>query len=392
MENKSVKNFYIMTPKIFFKFTLILVIFSFVHSGNAQNIIRGRSEITFPDIPGLITLKCDLHSHTVFSDGLVWPTIRIEEAWREGLDAIAISDHIEYLPHTNDMIIKHGRSYQLTTNLAASLGILVIPAAEITRGEPPGHWNCLFVTNYEALVRKDYFEAVSNAFAQGCFIFWNHPGWKQPDWKSVWYKEQDIVYKRGHLHGIEIVNGDTYDPISHRWCIEKKLTLIGNTDIHNPIALDYATTDGYHRPMTLVFAKNRSLAAIREALFERRTAVWFENTIFGDVEYLEPLFQRSIQITILQPDIKPKGRTLLHIKNSSPVTYHLVLKKNLKEVSVPKKISLAAQKTVLLEIRNGTNNFVGPRQITLPYSVTNLVVEPGKPLETDLKFTLNFLK
>lgn len=384
-------NFFMKAKRII-HIGIYILLFNFIININAQHIVRARSEIPFPDIPGFITLKCDFHSHTVFSDGLVWPTIRIEEAWREGLDAIAISDHIEYLPHTNDMIIKHGRSYQLTTNLASSLGIIVIPAAEITRGEPPGHWNCLFVTNIDALVRKDYFEAVSNAFAQGAFIFWNHPGWKQPDWKSVWYKEQETVYKRGQLHGIEIVNGDTYDPISHKWCIDKKLTMVGNTDIHNPIMLDYAVTDGKHRPMTLVFATKRSSDGIREALFARRTAVWFENTLFGDAEYLEPLFQRSVQITTLNPDMKPKGRVLLHIKNTSPVTYELVLRKQLKEISVPKKLTLVAQKTVLLEIRNGTNSFSGAKEISIPYSVTNLKVAPDKPLETELKFTFNFVK
>ena len=45
------------------------------------------------------TLKCDFHIHTVFSDGKVWPDIRVAEAWQEGLDAIAITDHIEYRPN-----------------------------------------------------------------------------------------------------------------------------------------------------------------------------------------------------------------------------------------------------------------------------------------------------
>ena len=27
--------------------------------------------------------------HTVFSDGTVWPTVRVTEAWEEGLDAMA---------------------------------------------------------------------------------------------------------------------------------------------------------------------------------------------------------------------------------------------------------------------------------------------------------------
>ncbi len=53
----------------------------------------------FPDIPGYETLICDFHMHTVFLDGLVWPTVRVSEAVEEGLDAISITDHIEYLPH-----------------------------------------------------------------------------------------------------------------------------------------------------------------------------------------------------------------------------------------------------------------------------------------------------
>jgi hypothetical protein len=58
--------------------------------------VRGgeRHEIAIPDIPGYTILKCDLHMHTVFSDGVVWPTVRVEEAWEDGLDAIAITDHM----------------------------------------------------------------------------------------------------------------------------------------------------------------------------------------------------------------------------------------------------------------------------------------------------------
>ena len=41
-----------------------------------------RHEIHFPNLPGYQTLKCDLHMHTVFSDGEVWPTVRVREAWR----------------------------------------------------------------------------------------------------------------------------------------------------------------------------------------------------------------------------------------------------------------------------------------------------------------------
>ena len=60
-----------------------------------------RQEIHFPDLPGYQTLECDFHSHTVFSDGSVWPTVRINEAWREGLDTIAIRG-VEPLLRTTD--------------------------------------------------------------------------------------------------------------------------------------------------------------------------------------------------------------------------------------------------------------------------------------------------
>ena len=57
-------------------------------------VMQARTAVNIPDVPGYVTLKCDFHIHTVFSDGYVWPTVRADEAWREGLDAIAITDHI----------------------------------------------------------------------------------------------------------------------------------------------------------------------------------------------------------------------------------------------------------------------------------------------------------
>ena len=57
-----------------------------------------RDLIRVPDIPGYTTLKCDFHIHSAYSDGSVWPDVRVNEAWNEGLDAIAITEHIEYRP------------------------------------------------------------------------------------------------------------------------------------------------------------------------------------------------------------------------------------------------------------------------------------------------------
>ena len=52
---------------------------------NAQQADVNR-EIVFPDIDNHLTLVSDFHSHTAFSDGDVWPTIRVEEADKDQLD------------------------------------------------------------------------------------------------------------------------------------------------------------------------------------------------------------------------------------------------------------------------------------------------------------------
>ena len=86
-----------------------VLILCFAFWGKAQV----RNEIRVPDPEGYRTLKCDFHIHTVFSDGLVWPTVRVDEAYREGLDAIALTEHLEYRPHRQDIIASHNRSYEI---------------------------------------------------------------------------------------------------------------------------------------------------------------------------------------------------------------------------------------------------------------------------------------
>jgi histidinol phosphatase-like PHP family hydrolase len=77
-----------------------------------------------PDLPGYKTLKADFHLHTVFSDGEVWPTTRVAEAWRDGLDVIALTDHTDYQPHTGDVNVDLTRPHELAKGLADAAGII----------------------------------------------------------------------------------------------------------------------------------------------------------------------------------------------------------------------------------------------------------------------------
>ena len=59
--------------------------------------------IEFPDVDGYRTFSVDLHTHSVFSDGMVWPIIRMQESERDGLTLMAVTEHLEYQPHREDI-------------------------------------------------------------------------------------------------------------------------------------------------------------------------------------------------------------------------------------------------------------------------------------------------
>ncbi|UCD37235.1 MAG: histidinol-phosphatase, partial [Fidelibacterota bacterium] len=181
-----------------------------------------RSEINVPDILGFKTLKCDFHVHTVFSDGSVWPPIRIIEAWQEGLDAIALTEHLEHQPHREDIPTHHGRSIELASQRAQEFDLILIKGAEITRSMPPGHFNAIFIEDIDLLVRVNYQDAIKAAIDQGAFVFWNHPGWRQPETIPRWYAVHDTLLQEGWMHGIEVANDREYYPLAVRWALEKR--------------------------------------------------------------------------------------------------------------------------------------------------------------------------
>jgi hypothetical protein len=367
----------------------------FAAGSDAAAQSRARTELQFPDLPGLVTLKCDFHIHTVFSDGSVWPTVRVEEAWRDGLDAIAMTDHIEYQPHGVDVSTNYGRSFTLAATAARPLGLLVIRAGEITRGEPPGHLNALFLTNIAALRTNDtvlrtndFREAVKAAIEQGAFVFWNHPGWKQTNHQAVWYAEQGELYDRGWLRGIEIVNGPDYEAGPHQWCLDKKLTMLANSDVHGPIGWDYNLAAGEHRPLTLVLAKSKTEAAIKEALFARQTVVYSAGQLIGDEAFLRPLFLQSLEVKSGPARLKAKTKTLIQLFNRSPVAFRLEPAGKVPEVSLPKTVVLQPGRTSILELTGTTNRLSGSRVLSLPFRVTNLKTGPETSLQVQLPVTV----
>ncbi|MEJ5238629.1 MAG: Sb-PDE family phosphodiesterase [Limisphaera sp.] len=371
--------------------SLLLLNFGLTHPSHGHD--RARAPLRVPDLPGFLTLKCDFHTHTVFSDGKVWPDIRAEEAWREGLDAIAITDHIEHQPHKKDLPTAHNRSYQIARGHGEALQILVIPGSEITRSMPPGHLNAIFLKDATRLDVPDWRDALAEARRQGAFIFWNHPGWRaqQPDGRARWYPEHDQLLAQDQLHGIEVVNERDYYPEAHAWCLEKNLTMLSNSDIHNPIGLDYDLHLGDRRPVTLVFARERSLDAIREALFARRTAVLAGHRLIGRDEHVRPIFERSLRILTPQVRVRGTGRAYVQIQNDSDIPYELRFRAEDPDLAFPGELRLPAGRVALLEVRGRAADRQGQRTVRLTCEVTNVLIRPDTPLTAHLEFQVTLV-
>ncbi len=368
---------------------LVIIVMAFAMPAGAQS----RREIKIPDVPGYRVLKFDLHMHTVFSDGKVWPTIRVQEAWREGLDGISITDHIEYVPFKKDIPVNYNRPYEIALPEAEKLGILLIRGAEITRNMPPGHINAIFLEDVDRLNTEKWEDAVKAAFDQKAFIFWNHPGWKgqQPDGIAKWYDEHTMMLEKGWMHGIEMVNEFEYYPEAHQWCLEKNRTMVGNSDVHDPIAMAYDPMKGERRPLTLVLAKEKTLESVREALFAGRTVVYWKNSLMGRAEHLSPIFNQSVAIEKTTVEIKPKGRAYFQIRNISEIEYELDLAGSVADFDAPKTLTIPAERTVVFYLRSLKEDAKGQVKPDLPYVVKNLKTAPDAGLPVTFPVTVNFI-
>ena len=282
------------------KFSFLLVcctitIYTYSQAGHSHRMERS---LKFPDIAGYKTMKCDLHQHTVFSDGHVWPNIRVQESLKDGLDAISLTEHLEWLPHKDDIPYPdRNRSYEIALEEAANHNLIIIRGSEITRKMPPGHSNAIFIEDANKLLIDDSLKVFQEAKRQKAFIFWNHPSWtsQRPDGIATLTDMHRRLIREGLLDGIEVVNEHTYSDEALKIALDNNLTIMGTSDIHGLI--DWAHDVPYgHRPITLVFAKTATSEAIHEGLSNRRTVVVHNNLLIGRDEFLIPLVEASLKI------------------------------------------------------------------------------------------------
>ncbi len=352
-----------------------LLLISFLVLLTATPALAERKIINLPDIPGFVTLKCDFHLHTVFSDGNIWPTMRIDEALRDGLDVIAITDHLgaatrkEFIPADENAGWKIGEKYATERNL------ILVHGTEITGKQmPPGHFNALFIRDASLISKDSVWDSLEAAALQGAFIQWNHPGWKaqQPDGVPKMYDIHKRLIAKGYLHGIEFFNHSDSYPAVLDMCREHNLAVMGNSDNHTVISEAYPRPLNINRPMTLVMARERTHDALKEALFAGRTLVWFRDILAGKEEYAKPFFHQCVSVG--KPFFQNNRSVFFEVTNVCDIPFTLI--------NGPSK----ALSSVVLPANSRTRMVIG-KSLSLPlaYDVKNILTGGENMLRIELK-------
>lgn len=390
--------------RILFAVLLTAAAFTVAGHGPASKVEATDRVIQFPDTPNHRVLKIDLHTHSVFSDGHVWPRTRVEEALRDGLDALAITEHLEWQPHLADLPhVDRNRAFEIAREAATDTDLIIIAGSEITREAPAGHVNAVFIKDanrllmpgepssqpfdaekyYEQANRWPAREALLAARAQDAFVFWNHPYWtdQTPSGIATLPNFHKLNIEADLLHGIEIANGATYSEEAFQIALDHDLTLIGVSDVHNLIDWDYEPHNGGHRPVTLVLAKEKSASAIRNALFDGRTVVWFRNLLMGREPHLRPVVQSSIQVVSAEYVNDEVHIVKLTLRNRSDARFQLQNKSELTFMNHGDLIELPPNDDFDLYVKPGSRV---PSMI-LSFNVINALTAPKTPLTLDMQ-------
>lgn len=366
-----------------------------------------------PDIPGYLTLTGDFHVHTVFSDCTTWPTTRVAEAYQDDLDMLAITDHLDtrhrkmvkkgYFTETCDQ----NTSFKLASDAGDKYGVRVLHGAEVTRGLRlfPGHFNTHFITDAlpitEALEAEDgqiaderereekaILNGLKAARKQGAFITFNHPNWEpQQPVRTEWLPIHEQVFKAGMMDGIEIVNHSVgYSPEGFHWAIERGLTVVSGTDCHKEMfeLVDYAA--GERRSRTLIFAKENTEESIKEALFEGRTLVYYDDCFYGPEAWMRPFFDSAIEVVSKKVS---KSKISVTLRNTTSVPVYLAKDEGSENLCIPfvTKLSPGEQLTLSASPLNGGKEF-GFKECDFNLKVLNYFIDADKPLAVSWHFVI----
>lgn len=249
----------------------------------------------FPRVGPYEVISGDFHMHTKYSDGKLTTRERVEESYRWGYDAIAVTDHgkatayrvAKYVGEPLGMVVIRG----FETGIAKKehLVVLNVPTDYKIRdahnwAEKPGEAKAFYQQELEGIAKV------------GGVVIYPHPhvGYREP---VLWGIRQGIIqgveYKNGVVgDGWNTVkdHGTSWYPSAVEFAMRHNLAIMAHSDVH-------ATRQPDTSPVTLLLVTDRSVGGVMDAIKGQRTAAWFNGMLWGREKLLSDVLQSSIVVS-----------------------------------------------------------------------------------------------
>jgi histidinol phosphatase-like PHP family hydrolase len=210
-------------------------------------------------------LAGDFHVHAAPGDGSLTPSALRDEAVRQGLDVIAVTNHNQFV------------AASLVPALAADLDRpIVLPGEEVTH--PDYH---LIAVGIDHGVRSDLSaaDAVAAIHAQGGVAIAAHPTRSFSGYDDAALAVVDGT-EVAHPERLEKYRRDYIETFARARRLNPHVAAIGSSDIHNTPSLGQCRT--------FIFARERSARGVLEAIRAGRTVALDERgRLFGDDTLVE---------------------------------------------------------------------------------------------------------
>jgi|GEM_PF-5772810 hypothetical protein len=288
--------------------------------------MRARRDLSWPRIDRFDVVLCDFHCHTTHSDGALSPQERVFEAFEDGIDLLAITDH------------NTSSGFQEASDVANG-SVMVIPGIEVsTRNYSEGGHFVLIGPAMEGMRKPDIREDrelldwIRACKELGAISILAHP---LPAMTPI----VSEMMEEGLIDGIEVENqscrgdwesrqmyGSWFYPQAMGWARGRRISILACTDAHV-----LARTQGSQRSCTLVLSRDRSWEGVRDAILEGRAVGWFDGMLWGPKELLDLIWSGSVRFQT-KYEISPsfKGKELV-FENLSPFPFRV----SISECSVP---------------------------------------------------------
>ena len=369
--------------------TLILVLIIFnINSQSRKEFFKSPKEFFY--------ISSDLHIHSVFSDGSVWPTIRVDEAIRDSIDLISLTEHLEYQSHISDIPhTNRNRSFQIAGGYVQKKPLAVVHGTEITKPMPPGHFNAIFIKDANKFFDKNkepliFIKGIKEANKQGAFVFWNHPMWEAN--RSDGIAKLDPIHKevidKKLLHGIEVVNFDTFSEEAMQIALDNELTMMGTSDVHVLIDWDFnKKEESFHRPITFIMSKNRTIKSIRDALFNGDTFIWYRDLIIGKSNNLKQVIQNNLKVISKGYGFKGRKVEILQVelinKSVAPISLNYIGEYTFHNDYKFIELKPRSSKTIYVKTKKIEET------VSLEFEILNYVIAPKTNLKTIKTITVD---